>query len=192
MREVYRGRVWAVRPMTVVRDTPELIALYMPAGTPWKRPVSPATGERLRLQHEDWRLADDVWVDHDTLHLVAPDAAHAVLAFWTAPGREFATWYVNLQEPLRRTPIGFDYLDQALDIVVAPDLTWQWKDEDELRDAERLGILTPQEAEAVRREADGVVSRIEARAFPFDSDWPAWKPDPAWPIPHLAASWDSV
>jgi hypothetical protein len=33
---------------------------------------------------------------------------------------------------LRRTRLGFDTRDQALDVVVEPDGTWQWKDEDQL------------------------------------------------------------
>ena len=33
-----------------------------------------------------------------------------------------------------RTPMGFDYMDQMLDIVVAPDFSWyRWKDEPEPR-----------------------------------------------------------
>lgn len=46
--------------MTVVRDTPALLALYMPPGTRWKKPMTPA-GEWARIAIDDWRLGDDVW-----------------------------------------------------------------------------------------------------------------------------------
>ena len=43
----------------------------------------------------------------------------------------FLGWYVNLQSPLRRSPLGFDMTDWALDVWVEPDGRWQWKDEDD-------------------------------------------------------------
>ena len=47
---------------------------------------------------------------------------------------------MNLEEPLKRTAIGFDYLDQLLDIEIAVDLSsWKWKDEDELEEAVARG-----------------------------------------------------
>lgn len=38
MRETWRGQVWTARPVTVVQDTHELIALYMMPGTVYKHP----------------------------------------------------------------------------------------------------------------------------------------------------------
>ena len=192
LREVHRGRIWAARPVTVVQDTADLIAVHMAVGTPWKRPVAAHAGRPLRLQAQEWLLADDVWVDNDVLHLVTPGAAHAVLVCWAGSERRFAGWYVNLQEPLRRRRIGFDYLDQALDIIVAPDLSWRLKDEDELEQATALGIISREQAEAIRRETAAVIRRIEARAFPFDSDWPDWRPDPRWQIPRFPPGWDAL
>jgi len=46
---------------------------------------------------------------------------HAIWVFWRGPQREFAGWYVNLQEPFRRTSRGVDTQDLELDIVIAPD-----------------------------------------------------------------------
>jgi hypothetical protein len=56
------------------------------------------------------------------LYLITPGAAHAIHLWWLAPDWRFGGWYVNLQEPIRRTTLGFDYMDQMLDIVVEPDL----------------------------------------------------------------------
>ncbi len=47
-----------------------------------------------------------------------------------------------------------DRLDQKLDVLVEPDGSWHWKDEDELDEAARLGLL---DADAVRAEAKRVL-----------------------------------
>ncbi len=41
LREAWKGRVWTARPAVVVTDSPELVALYVPAGVHWQRPVGP-------------------------------------------------------------------------------------------------------------------------------------------------------
>ena len=38
--------------------------------------------------------------------------------FWHGPERAFHGWYLNLQEPFRRTPQGYDTQDLELDIWV--------------------------------------------------------------------------
>ena len=48
---------------------------------------------------------------------------------------------MNFEQPLRRTPIGFDTFDQKLDLIVMPDGAYRWKDEDELEQAAALGLL---------------------------------------------------
>jgi hypothetical protein len=40
IREHWNRKVWTVRPVTVVADTPEVIALYMMSGTIYKHPRS--------------------------------------------------------------------------------------------------------------------------------------------------------
>ena len=191
LREVWSGKVWAARPVTVVRDDEDLIALYLAIGTRWKRPVRP-DGARLRMPSEDWMLGDDVWRDKSVLHLVTPGAAHAVWAMWEEGG-EFLRWYVNIQEPLRRSPVGFDYMDQMLDLVVAPDLTeWHWKDEEELEEEFAHGLMTRAEVDAVKAEGERVLRLIEDRSSPFGDSWQLWRPDASWPIPGLPAGWDRV
>lgn len=190
LREVWEGKVWAARPVTVVRDDADLIALYLPKGTKWKRPVRP-DGSRLRMPSEPWVLADDVWRDKSVLHLVRPGAAHAVWAMWDAGGK-FLGWYVNLQEPLRRTVVGFDYMDQMLDLVVSPDLSeWHLKDEEELEQEVVVGLMTRIEADGVRAEAERVIKLLEERASPFSDGWEAWRPEDR-PPPELLDGWDEV
>jgi hypothetical protein len=170
LREVHQGRVWAVRPVTVVEDSADRVATYLAPGTMWKRPVS-ANSEPLRLQTSDWRLADVPWVGNAALRLTTPGAAHSVILWWELGPWRFDGWYVNLEQPSRRTLLGFDYLDQVLDIVVAPDRSsWYWKDEDEFAAAQELGILSKVEATAIRSEGEQVIAAIEGNAPPFAMD----------------------
>ena len=72
-------------------------------------------------------------------------------------------WYVNLQQPLRRTPLGFEAMDMMLDVVVEPDLTWRWKDEDEFADLLDRGLVDAATGDRVRREGEAVIGRVERR-----------------------------
>ncbi len=44
----------------------------------------------------------------------------------------------------------------------------------------------------IRAAADAAIDDIRAWAFPFDSDYPDFQPDPDWPMPDLPAeaTWD--
>jgi len=192
LREIFRGRIWVARPATVVRDDSRLIAAYLAPGMRWKRPVDSATGERMRMPATSWRLQDAVWERSRWLQLFEPGVAHAIHLWWSVPEWRFAGWYVNLQEPFRRSALGLNYMDHMLDIVVDPDLSWRWKDEDELDEAVSIGLVTQAWADEVRREGERVIERLEARSSPFCDGWESWHPDPSWPVPELPVGWDKV
>lgn len=105
---------------------------------------------------------------------------------------DFTGWYVNLQEPLRPTHLGFDFLDQELDIVVAPDLAWRWKDLGHLEQAHSLGLYSAEQVQSIRQEGQRVVDRIRAKAVPFDESWNGWTPPQDWTAPGLPEGWDQV
>lgn len=127
------------------------------------------------------------------LQLSRPGAAHSIHAWWADGSDDLAGWYVNLQQPLRRTRLGFDTRDDLLDIVVEPDLSsWYWKDEDDLAEAERIGLLSAEEAAAIHAEGERVIGLIDKGTPPFDPAWADWRPDPAWRVPELPAGWDQV
>jgi predicted RNA-binding protein associated with RNAse of E/G family len=111
------------------------------------------------------------------LRLVAPQAAHALDLRWDERWR-FLGWYVNLQTPLRPIPRGFDYTDWALDLEVTPAGAWRWKDEQDLAEAQALGIVSPETAAAARQEGERVLSER-----PWPTGLESWRPDPAWPLP---------
>ena len=189
VREVWDGRLWTARPMRVVEDSPGLIALYLATGTRWKRAAG-RDGIPRRLPTPGWVLMDDEWRVTRVLYLVRPGATHAVHAFWNGDGR-FTTWYVNLQTPLVRTRLGFDFMDAVLDLVISPDrTTWQWKDEAELQEAVQLDIFSASFAEAVRVEGEAVLRDALAGEGVFGGAWQNWTPDAGWAVPDLPDGWD--
>ena len=89
-------------------------------------------------------------------------AAHSVYVNWGRDG-EFAGWYVNLEDPWRVSPLGFDTTDHLLDVVVEPDRSWRWKDEDHLAEAVEVGLFTQKQAWGIRAEGERAIERIEGQ-----------------------------
>ena len=139
--------------------------------------MRPAVRERLPYEQP---LVESPWRAPGVLQLLRPGAAHAIWVFRDS-------WYVNLQEPLRRTDGGVDTADQLLDLIRYPDGRWQWKDEDELAAAAVAGYVSHEEASAIRAEAERVIA-----ADPFPTGWESWEPDASWPVPSLPAGWNVV
>lgn len=190
MRDIWDGRVTNARPVTVVRDDDGLIALWMAPDSQWKVATKP-NGHIARIPLDaDWEHRDRVWTGGGALHLITPGAAHAVWALWSEGHTRLTAWYVNLQEPIRRTRIGFDYTDHLLDLVVSADLAdWRYKDQRELDEACIRGLIPIAKAHALRAEGERVLACIQRGQPPFDPGWARWSPDPNWPIPELPPDW---
>jgi len=196
-QEVWAGRIWAARPLIVVEDTEDRLLLWMPKGTQRKVPVTPPTRpdpparkDRVieNLARCDWMLGEQTW-DVSCLWILRPGDWHPVWVSWVQPGVHLG-WYVNLQHPFRRTKIGIEAMDMMLDIVVEPDRTWRWKDDDEFEEILERGIFDPSTGERVRNDAEEMIGRIEQWGSPFSEPWTSWQPHPDWSIPHLVEGWD--
>jgi uncharacterized protein len=195
LREVWDGRVWTGRPLTVVADREDGLMFFVPIGT---RGFTPYTldGRPLHafvdIEDDAWEIRPTTWTQTHVLSFAEEGRPHATLAFWD-PDWTFLGWYVNVQTPLERTSIGFDYLDQELDAWIPADGgDWTWKDEDELGRSVAAGIWSAADGERFRREAAAAVRRVLDGKPPFDRDWRAWRPDPSWPLPELPRGWDRV
>jgi len=185
LRYLRFGKVRHASPHYLVHEDPDVVILWLPLGTRMKRPVS--DGRPIRGQADrEWELYDHVWHTSGDLALIPWGRAHSLHLLWNDAG-EFSGWYVNVQEPLRRTPVGFETDDLILDIRVEPDGTWAWKDEDELEEAVRLGRFTDEEACAIRAEGERVL-----KERPWPTGWEGWRPDPSWSLPELPEGWDVV
>ena len=199
-RNVRNGRIGWVRPARVVADDERGLLVWITRGTPGVNEVS-GDGRGMRtMPFTEWitagtSLKHGDWAGPSLLKFLPVGAHHSVWFFRDDEGR-FTGWYVNLEEPFVRwddgEAAGIDMVDQDLDIVVAPDRTWVWKDEEEF--AERLALpehyWVADEA-AVRGEGLRVVEDIEAGRFPFDGTWLDFVPPPEWERPpELPAGWD--
>ncbi len=80
--------------------------------------------------------------DTDTLHVVPEGAAFGLEPQYDSV-RRVQGWYVNLQQPLVRTAVGFDTMDQQLDLIVDRDGRGVFeKDRDDLELMSELGLWT--------------------------------------------------
>ena len=175
---MHHGRVWRAQACRIVEESPE----HDRALDPGRRSREGPARAALRIPGDDWEL-EDASPSRDQVCVARPGRAHSVYLFWDDDWA-LSHWYVNFEQPLRRTPVGFDTFDEKLDLIVPPDGTYSWKDEDELEQAAALGLL---DADAVRAEAARVLEE-----WPFPTGWEDWRPDPAWPIPQLPDGWDRV
>ncbi|MCP4542149.1 MAG: DUF402 domain-containing protein [Chloroflexi bacterium] len=191
-RGVWRQKLWWALPVTVVQDSPNLIALYWRAGNPDKIPREKLTPQEL-LSIEKPDLVDKVWKETDVLMLYTPGAAHAVYVMWETGHTEIRCWYIDLQNPLHRTSIGFNTRDHVFDAVISSDRSeWWWKDEDEFAEAVAIGLFSTEEARAIRTEGERVIELVRADQPPFCDGWEMWRPPTEWGIPDFPANWDNI
>ncbi|GGR69307.1 hypothetical protein GCM10010252_04170 [Streptomyces aureoverticillatus] len=193
-RENAGDRFHICRPVTVVRDEEDLLAVWMAPGTECVKPVladgTPVHREPLATRYTKPRTTRrDRWSGTGVLKLARPGEPWSVWLFWE-PGWRFKNWYVNLEEPRTRWHGGVDSEDHFLDISVSPDRSWRWHDEDEFAQAQRAGLMSAEKAERVRAAGLRAVEVIRAWGPPFEDDWPHWRPDPSWRIPALPGDWD--
>ena len=181
LRDVWFGVVWRAVAGVVVEDVPGRSVFWIPAGAEAAYPVD-AEGHEIRLFRADFSRgmrrtkvgcvvlceADDPWT---------------LWHFQDGAG-EFDRWYVNFERYLGRSAVTYDSLDHKLDLIARPDGSLEWKDEDELEEAGRKGLVDVAE---IRGDAALVVSEP-----PWPTGWEGFRPDPAWPIPELPAGWDRV
>ena len=175
------GDTWMQVPVYVVEDTDEHLVTYIAPGAEfgfpdgrWPTPV----------HCHPWR--DRVgWAGHGCLMVQRPGEHHAVWHFWDGPERRFSCWYINLQTAFRRTAIGYDTQDLELDIVVAPDRTWELKDLDVLPDRVREGRYTASLAAWIVELGVRLTVELEGGRPWWDSAWATWTPEPAWADPRL-------
>jgi hypothetical protein len=193
-RENAGDRVHIARPVTVVRDDADLLAVWLAPGTECVRPVladgTPVHQEPLRSRYTKPRTVHlDRWFGTGVLKLARPGEPWSVWLFWE-PGWRFKNWYVNLETPLERWAGGVDSEDHFLDICVYPDRSWAWRDEDEFAQARQDGLMDDEVAERVRRAGLSAVEEIRAWGPPYSEGWQHWRPDPSWAVPSLPEDWD--
>ena len=186
-------RIEMAWPCRVIQDTDELLALFIAAGSKFKAGPKRTAAQKLASPRHPTPPDEHVW-RNDTLRLMFPGARHSVLLFWdtTDATRRFLRYFVNLEEPFRRTAAGFDTQDHTLDVVVTPELQWSWRDEAELESHTALRFYTPELATEVRAEGERAIDAIASGTHQCLRGWTAWRPDPQWPVPAIPADWNTT
>jgi Protein of unknown function (DUF402) len=188
LREIWDGRVWSAIPARLVEDSGDRRMLFVGPGTT-VRGARGADGGWLRLPTEPWTLEDRARASRPILSFALEGIACGFLLMWDEDWRPLH-WYLNLEAPLRPSPVGFDYTDHVLDVLVSIDgSAVDWKDERELETAIALGLFSADEGAAFRVDGERAVDRLRSGRPPFDRDWTSWRPDPAWRVPRLPAGW---
>ena len=182
---------WAY-PTIVVQDTPDLIVLYMPAGVLGKDTDHKPTPKEL-LAAEEINITDCQWDRTDVLMLIVPGEAFSTYVMWETGTKNLVCWYINLQEPIRCTQIGFDTMDNMLDVVVSPDMSeWKWKDDDEFAEAEQVGFYSHENAREIWAEGEKAARLLTSERRAFYQQWQNWQANPEWGIPKLSPLWNQL
>ena len=188
-REVLANGPWLGMLVKIIEDSPEHLISYVPEGSPFDFPKG------------DWPTPDgkhpwldrDSWQGHGCLMIQRPEDTYAVWHFWHGPEREFSCWYVNIQEPFRRTAIGYDTQDLELDLVVYPDGTWELKDDELMDQRVQEGRWSAERVAQIREEGAKIAARLNNAERWWPLEWRDWTPDPAWVVPtELPGGWAAL
>ena len=186
LRSIYRDRVRWAWPHHFVGEHDGRFVMYCRPGNHGK--LMPRDADRGYL--EAWVRGDPphdhVWERTHVLRFMRDGDSHTIEVTWDEEW-SFLGWYVNLQSPLRVHGTRFDTTDWALDVVVDPDGTWHWKDEDDFAQATALGVFDDVGPEAVRAAGERAIAER-----PWPTGWEDWRPPAAWePLP-LPDDWHVV
>jgi hypothetical protein len=184
-RSIYRGNVRWTFPHRYVGDWDGRIGLYCGPGNQGKAMRRGPDGY-LRRWMTDAPPFDTEWEQTHVLRFERAGARHSIEIYWRTDWEHWS-WYVNLQSPVVVNGRFVDTTDEALDIVVAPDGGWRWKDEDELAEGVELGIWSEEEAAEIRAEGERVVA-----AAPWPTGWEDWRPPEDWGPLGLPRDWHVV
>ena len=181
LRSIYRRNVRWCTPNRFVGKWDGRLGLYCQPGNQAK-----VMHHDLERWLSDAPPYDHAWERTHVLRFMREGDAHTIELMWDE-NWAFVGWYVNLQAPLVVNGRCFDTTDWALDIVIDPDGTWRWKDEDELERIVELGGFTESLAAEIRAEGERVIA-----AAPWPTGWEDWRPPAEWTPLGLPRDWHVV
>ena len=169
----------------MVDDEPGLLATYIPEEAPFVFPPS-ADG-----RPHPW-AGRGHWSGHGVLVLRRPGEAYSVWHFWDGPERRFVGWYLNLEEPFRRTAIGYDTQDLELDVWIPTGEPWRFKDEEKLDERVADGRYTAEQVAATRTLGTAIGAMLDRGERWWGERWTSFEPDPGWRAPAFPDGWEEA
>jgi Protein of unknown function (DUF402) len=185
-RQVWQGRPWVGIPVCVVSDEPGLLVTYLPE----RATFGFADGDWPGRPHP-WAERSN-WEGHGTLMLRRPGDRYSIWVFWRGEEREFECWYVNLEQPYRRSAIGIDTLDHELDLWSEDGVSWHLKDEEGVDECVADGRFGEPEAERIRADAAAFQATCAREGPWWDLAWAAWRPPQGQGSPAFVDGWERV
>ncbi len=120
------------------------------------------------------------------------DAPYMIIGFRSNENTVFENWYVNLQNPLKRTNLGFDYLDMELDVEVSGDLkSYHLKDVNKFEEVVQMGVIETEKANFLRKTAFSVAEEI-IDGKSIVEKWKNWSPASNLRPAPLPKGWDVI
>lgn len=185
-RSVHDDHVGYVFAATVIVDSPNIIALHQPNHAPILRREGPRGGPQGRSlltwtgQHRPAQFTGG-----PVIRAHQPGTHYSIIRRLTPSGPQ--GWYINLELPWQRTPIGYDSRDLTIDITANDTLTtYTWKDKDELDWQRDNGRISPAQHHHYLHQAHTAIEHARSRHHLFnDQTWATLDPDPNWDEPQL-------
>jgi len=193
-RQIWRERVWAAIPATIIEDRLDMISVYVAPGTKFIGPAC-TRQEYLHVQASgEWNLMVYEWIGQHHVWASIPGEAYSIWTIWSDPDWSHLGWKINPETPIkRRTNFGFDTTDHVLDVVLDIDLnSWQWKDEDEFAEAIALALFTSIDGEHIRQTALRATTEAMTNRREQLQQWAAWRPPTRWELPVLTDRWKII
>jgi hypothetical protein len=196
-RGIFNNRIWHVQPTIVINDSPDELILTLLPETECVAEASYPEGKKhgkhwWEFIDNDWTLKKYRWRTNRLLIILVPEAFYSTMLFWDDASNQFLCYYINFQVPFKRRQWGIDTLDLDLDIVIDPDFSFKWKDEEDYQKAIEHGLITPEWVQGIENAKPEIFEKLEKRLYPFDGSWLDWKPDPNWEPPKLPENWDKI
>ena len=197
-QDLWGGYLLASRPVTVVSDTANSLALYSHPSAPLRSgvirnrstvPLSERIDRWMKMAVDGvGPLEERVSSKIHVLTLTPENSWRSVWLFWNLEWQT-RTWYINFQAPIERTTRGILLQDYALDIAVKPDLSWSWKDENEFEELIARGFFSDCQISSIKAEADRMVRVVEDQGPPFSGEWNDWRPDVDRQVSKIPEDW---
>jgi protein associated with RNAse G/E len=196
-RGIYRNRIWHMQPTILVKDSPKEVVITLLPGTECIADENYPNGKlqskrRWHFINDDWKLAKYTWQRNRLLLIFEPEKYYSTILFWNHASNGFLCYYINFQLPFQRNERALDTLDLDLDIIIYPDFTYEWKDENDYQQAIEHEVIFPEWIQGIERSKAEIFNRLDKRQYPFDGSWLNWIPDPSWTPPKLPNDWDKI
>jgi uncharacterized protein DUF402 len=167
-RGIYRNRIWHAQTVIVMQDTSEELVVALLPGTECIAPEGYLTGKnngkhRWNFKDKIWESENYTWHTNRLLILLEPGKYYATMYFWHNTSNEFLCYYINFQLPFQRSHCGIDTLDLDLDLIINPDLSYEWKDIEDYHKAIDHEIILPEWTRAIDAAKKEILDKVERR-----------------------------